>query len=149
MPAVAEPWRSRFTETVTALMDLKNAIPSNQALYRVLKRCELFQAQHHPNCKRAPLAQAVHRIMHGSGLEQVFPTVLQSRRELHLACHGSHTTHWTRSGTGYAYALAPTVLYASPDEALRDALKPLNLGEADEVQRILPERAEHDLFRIN
>ena len=149
MPAVAEPWRSRFTEMVTALMDLKNAIPSNQALYRVLKRCELLQPRHHPNCKRAPLAQAVHRILHGSGLEQVFPTLVQSQRELHLACHSSHTTHWTRSGTGYAYALALTALYAFPDEALRDALKPLNSEEADEVQRILPERAEQGVFRIN
>jgi TniQ len=149
MPAVAEPWRSRFTEMVTALMDLKNAIPSNQALYRALKRCELFQPRHHPNCMRAPLAHAVHRILHGSGLEQVFPTLLQARRKLQLTSHGSHTTHWTRSGTGYAYALALTALYTAPDEALRDALKPLNPEETDEIQRILPERAEHDLFRMN
>lgn len=148
-PAVAEPWRSRFTEMVTELMDLKSAIPSNQALYRLLRRCEQFQARHHPNCKRAPLAQAVHRILHGSGLEQVFPTLLQSRRELHLTSHGSHTTHWTRSGTGYAYALALTALYANPDDALRDALTPLNPEEADDVLQLVPERSEQGLFRIN
>jgi hypothetical protein len=146
MPAAAEPWRSRFTEMVTALMDLKNSIPSNQALYRVLKRCELFQPRHHPNCKRAPLAQAVHRILHGSGLEQVFPTLLQSHRELHLACHGSH---WTRSGTGYAYALALTALFANQDDALQDAQTPLSPEEAEDVLRHLPERSEQDLFRLN
>jgi hypothetical protein len=149
IPAVAEPWRSRFTEMVTALMDLKNAIPSNQALYRVLKRCELFQPRHHPNCKRAPLAQAVHRILHGSGLEQVFPTLLQSRRELHLASQGTEITHWTRSGTGYAYALTLTALYASPDEALRDALTPLSPEEEDDVLQPLPERSEQNLLRMN
>lgn len=148
-PAVAEPWRSRFTEMVTELMDLKSTIPSNQALYRLLKRCEQFQARHHPNCKRAPLAQAVHRILHGSGLEQVFPTLLQTRRELHLASHGSHTTHWTRSGTGYAYALALIALYATLYEALRDALTPLSPEEDDDVLQLLPERSEQDLLRIN
>lgn len=148
-PAVAEPWRSRLTEMVTELMDLKSAIPSNQALYRLLKRCEQFQARHHPNCKRAPLAQAVHLILHGSGLEQVFPTLLQTRRELHLSSHGSHTTHWTRSGTGYAYALTLTALYAAPDEALRDALTPLSPEETDDMLQHLPERSKQDLFRIN
>lgn len=149
VPAVADPWSSHFTEMVTELMDLKSAIPSNQALYRLLKRCEQFQARHHPNCKRAPLAQAVHRILHGSGLEQVFPTLLQSRRELYLTSHGSHTTHWTRSGTGYAYALALTALYANQDDALRDALTPLSPEEAEDVLRHLPERSEQDLFRLN
>ena len=148
-PAVAEPWRSRLTEMVTELMDLKSAIPSNQALYRLLKRCEQFQARHHPNCKRAPLAQAVHRILHGSGLEQVFPTLLQTRRELHLSSHGSHTTHWTRSGTGYAYALTLTALYAAPDAALRDALTPLRPEETDDVLQVVPERSGQDLFRIH
>lgn len=149
VPAVADPWSSRFTEMVTELMDLKSAIPRNQALYRLLKQCEQFQARHHPNCKRAPLAQAVHRILHGSGLEQVFPTLLQSRRELYLTSHGSHTTHWTRSGTGYAYALALTALYATPDEALRHALTPLSPKETDDVLQLVPERSEQDLFRIN
>lgn len=145
-PAVVEPWRSRFTEMVTELIALKNALPSNQAIYRLLNRCEQFQTRHHPNCKRAPLAQSVHRILHGSGLERVFPTLLQPRRE---TSHGSYTTHWTRSGTGYAYALALTALYAAPDEALRDALTPLSLEEADDVIQLLPERLKLDILRIN
>lgn len=145
-PEVVEPWRSRFTEMVTELIALKNAIPSNQAIYRLLNKCEQFQARHHHNCKRAPLTQYVHRILHGSGLERVFPTLLQSRWE---TSHSPHTTHWTRSGTGYAYALALTALYAAPDEALRDALTPLSPEETDDLIQLLPESLKLDILRIN
>jgi len=127
----------RFVDVVEGLMDLPQATPSHQALLRLHehgKRCHPW----HPIKSRRDVGLLAQRRLEGSGLELTFPRLLKKSVYAASKDNAPRDEHWSRAGSGYAFALMLTALYDSADEALFDLTRPWTQAEQAHAAGLFP-----------
>lgn len=126
-PPVERQIQERYAQVVAGLLELQQALPADQALYRLHLSCQAAcEGSWHHNRKRAPLWNHIRSTLRNSGLDAVFPALGHPEEPRYAQGGERPGESWTVYGTGYAFALALTALYACADDALSDVLRPLS-----------------------
>lgn len=128
---------SRYADVTAGILDLHQALPEAHVLFRIYAHYRSLSPLHRGhNC--GEFGSFVQQALEDSCLQAAFPALLRRAAYTPEGAATSFDKHWTRAGSGYAFALILTALYESPDQALFEATKPLNDAEQKIAARAFP-----------
>lgn len=127
----------RYADVVDGLLDLPLATSSDRAVFRLYEQAQRRHSWR-PVKTRRDLGLLAQRLLEGSGLELTFPRLLKRSVYAPSKDNAPRDEHWSRAGSGYAFALMLTALYDSADEALFDLARPWSNEEEVRAAAMFP-----------
>lgn len=127
----------RYADVIDGLLDLPLATSSDLAVFRLYEQAQRRHSWR-PVKTRRDLGFLAQRLLEGSGLELTFPRLLKRSVYAPSKDRAPRDEHWSRAGSGYAFALMLTALYDSADEALFDLTRPWSNEEEMRAAAMFP-----------